>query len=320
MKWLHRFYFAAFLLPCHADPTVENTNIALYDSSYRFQDFNRIRLQSTFRQDRYPDLHGFLAVDNKNILACKGKSNRNETDLYRGYLQYSGEKHLLILGRQRVPLGVGKLWNPIDVFNPVDSFAIEPETRKGTDAVHYEYAVNDLAGFDCTLSEKKSCARLKGFWDFADFALVGVLDRQEERNIIGWEINGELLETGIELTGEGGFFRDREKKSNYVDYVVGAEYGFADSLTLIGEYYRSGRAKTESFGVSATYQLDPLLLIGMRLIVNPADNAGFVTPFLQYGLSDEMTLQAGGLIYNDAAGAATGVMKKQYYLRWFVHF
>ncbi len=147
-----------------------------------------------------------------------------------------------------------------------------------------------------------------------------MLDRKENRNIIGWEMKGELLETGIELVSEGGFFRDTDSKRNYIDYIVGAEYGFTNSLTLIGEYYKSGERGSKSMGVSAIFQADPLLLIGLRTIVNQDDHSTFVTPFLEYSLSDEMTLSAGALIYNGDAVDEYGLIADQYYLRWFIHF
>ncbi len=319
--WYRLFFVVPVpLLPFQAELELENTNIAIYDSTDRLQDFNRIRLQSTLEHDQIPEVSGYLAIDNKNSLAFKGSSNHNKTELYRGYLQYAGEKHFFVLGRQRVPLGVGKFWNPIDTFNPIDPFSIEPETRKGTDSIRYEYAMSDLSNFDCTLAKKKNAARIKGFLGYADLALVGVLDRKENRNILGWEVKGELFETGVELVSEGGFFRDTDINRDYIDYIVGAEYGFVNSLTLIGEYYKSGEQGTESLGLSASFQADPLLLVGLRAITNLDDQSTFVTPFLEYSLSDEMTLSAGALVYNGDAVDQFGLIADQYYLRWFVHF
>ena len=320
MPLCYRLFFVVPLFPFQAELEMENTNIALYDNTERLQDFNRIRLQSTLEHNTRSAVSGYLAIDNTNSLAFKGSANHNKTTLYRGYLRYAGEKHLFVLGRQRVPLGVGRLWNPIDTFNPIDPLSIELETRKGTDAIRYEYAVNDLSNFDCTLSQKKNGARIKGFLGAADLALVGVLDRREKRNIMGWEMKGELAETGIELVSEGGFFRDTEYKRDYIDYIIGAEYGFSSSLTLIGEYYKSGEQKSESLGASTSFQAGPLLLIGLRAIINLNDHSTFATPFLEYSLSDEMTLSTGALIYSGNAEGEYGGIADQYYLRWFIHF
>ncbi|MEJ2669875.1 MAG: hypothetical protein P8077_06355, partial [Gammaproteobacteria bacterium] len=45
------------------------------------------------------------------------------------------------------------------------------------------------------------------FLEYADVALVGLWDEERERDIIGWELEGQLMETGIELRSEGGIFR-----------------------------------------------------------------------------------------------------------------
>jgi hypothetical protein len=320
MPLWYRFFFVVPIFPFHADLELENTNIAIYDNINRLQNFNRIRLQSTIEHEQNMAISSYLAIDNKNSLALKSSSNRNKTELYRGYLQYAGKKHFFVLGRQRVPLGVGNFWNPIDTYNPIDSFSIEPETRKGTDAIRYEYAIDNLSNFDCTLSKNKNAARIKGFLGFADVALVGVLDRKEKRNILGWEIEGELLTTGIELVSEGGFFRDTDNKRDYTDYILGAEYGFANSLTIIGEYYKSGERGSESMGASASFQADPLLLIGLRAVTDLDDHSTFISPYLEYSLSDEMTLSIGALIYSGDAVDEYGLIACQYYLRWFIHF
>lgn len=54
--------------------------------------------------------------------------------LYRGWLRYHDERLELTLGRQRIPLGRGRLWNPTDLFNPIGPLEIEGDQRIGQDA------------------------------------------------------------------------------------------------------------------------------------------------------------------------------------------
>lgn len=56
-------------------------------------------------------------------------------ELYRGYLMFESEKIELVLGRQRVPWGVGRLWNPIDRFNAIGPLAVEADQSPGVDAL-----------------------------------------------------------------------------------------------------------------------------------------------------------------------------------------
>ena len=55
--------------------------------------------------------------------------------LYRGYLQFESKRLELTAGRQRIPWGVGRLWNPIDRFNAIGPLAIEADQSAGVDAL-----------------------------------------------------------------------------------------------------------------------------------------------------------------------------------------
>jgi hypothetical protein len=55
--------------------------------------------------------------------------------LYRAWVRYEGDRFDLTVGRQRIALGRGRLWNPTDLFNPIFPLAIEGDQRIGQDAV-----------------------------------------------------------------------------------------------------------------------------------------------------------------------------------------
>jgi len=55
--------------------------------------------------------------------------------LYRGWLRYASENVELTLGRQRIPLGRGRLWNPADLFNSIPPLALQGDQRIGKDAL-----------------------------------------------------------------------------------------------------------------------------------------------------------------------------------------
>jgi hypothetical protein len=65
--------------------------------------------------------------------------------LYRATLQFSSEHAEVVLGRQRVAWGVGRLWNPIDRFNPIPPLAIEADQSPGVDAALLRWVID---GFD----------------------------------------------------------------------------------------------------------------------------------------------------------------------------
>ncbi|MCP5056270.1 MAG: hypothetical protein GY937_06020 [bacterium] len=64
--------------------------------------------------------------------------------LYRAFVRYEGEHVELTVGRQRIPWGVGRLWNPIDRFNAIGPLAIESDQSVGIDAVQARWLISDF--------------------------------------------------------------------------------------------------------------------------------------------------------------------------------
>jgi len=281
---------------------LENNNILGYHKSLGSVDYNRLRLTLDLYHDK---LSSKVILDNNNIYQFKTKENDNESTFYRGYLRYSDDKHMLTLGLQRVPLGVGRIWNPIDVFNPIDITAIETEEREGTEALRYEYAISDLSNLDITLSNKKQAARVKGYLAVADVALVLVKD--ENRDIIGYELEGEFKD--ITLRSEGGYFSD----SHSWQYIIGAEYGWENSLTMLMEFYHDTLLEDKQLAINLSYQYSPLLYINGLALENLDTHTSLLSPSFTYSLSDESTLNMGAFIWDTKR-------EEQFFIRYFVNF
>ncbi|MEN8141202.1 MAG: hypothetical protein ABFR97_08285 [Thermodesulfobacteriota bacterium] len=298
---------------------LENSNIAGYDEFYHLMDYNRLRAELHLRHESAPALSGLLVVDNETIYHDSDSELANDLSLHRAYLQYSTPRHLLVAGRQRIPLGVGRFWNPTDVFNPIDIEAVEVDERPGTDAIRYEYAVAELANLDLNLAEDKGAARIKGYLGGADLALLGLWD--EEQTVFGWEVAGELGDTGLELRSEGGSFRERASDRRYSEFILGGDYGFASSLIVTAEYHFQDRSgHRDELGFSATMQPAMLWSWSLVTVTDLGDGSGFISPSALYSLSDEMTLTAGAFFYHGGVASYYGPGANRCYLRWFVHF
>lgn len=314
------FTFAP-LLPLNLNLGLEDTNILSYDETTYSHDFNRLRLESSLDHDQYEHLFAKVIIDNETRFDSQPSNTTfNDVKIYRAYLEYAGEKHFMVIGRQRVPFGVGRIWNPIDVFNPIDSFSTETAERKGTDALRYEYAITALSNFDITVSEKKSAARIKGFLKYSDLALVGVVDSKNNRDILGYEIAGELFDTEIELRSEGGSFYNRDNGERSTEFIFGADYGFRNSFTILGEYKYNDETKTDYFGTSLGFQPTPLVTLTLLNITQLKDSSFFSAPSIDYSISDEMTLRGGALFYNGGDTSEFGSIADSYYLNFYIHF
>jgi hypothetical protein len=126
--------------------------------------------------------------------------------LYRGWLNWETERFQVILGRQRIPWGVGRLWNPIDRFNPIAPLAIESEESAGIDAVVATWFAYEGAALDAVYSpgddgdDPSYALRLHGLVSDTDYSLMaGVFDDANtigatvERNLGGMAVHVEAV-------------------------------------------------------------------------------------------------------------------------------
>jgi hypothetical protein len=319
MKKRYRILAAAYL-GFAPGFSLENTHIPGYDDRFQFFDYNRLRAELTLEHDQYPNLAATVIVDNETYYKEEPGSLTNKTTLYRAYLEYGGAKHFWVIGKQRIPLGVGRFWNPIDLFNPINIQAIEQDERPGTNTIRYEYALSSLSNLDVNVAEGKGAIRMKGYLDFADVALVAEWDEEENLDIIGWELEGELADTGIELRSEGGSFHNRESGQRHTEFIVGAEYGFVNSLVVTGEYYYIDVVRRDQLGISATFQPTMLWTCSLLTVIDLDDGSGFMSPVVEYSLSDEMTLSGGAFVYHGSEDSMYGNNPDRLYIRWFIHF
>ena len=65
--------------------------------------------------------------------------------VYRGWLRLEEGPLRVTVGRQRIPWGVGRLWNPIDRFNAIGPLALEGDQSLGIDAVDVRWS---FSGFN----------------------------------------------------------------------------------------------------------------------------------------------------------------------------
>lgn len=299
---------------------IENTNIIIKKEHDDSIDYNRLRIYGTLESKSLEDFLFHFILDNENNYNLSKNNKENKSKIYRAYLKYIDSKNLVIIGKQRVPFGVGRIWNPIDVFNPIVSTSIESDERKGTDAIRYEYAINPLSTLDITLSEEKFATRIKGYLDFADMAFVFAKDEYKNRDIYAYEIQGELFESVIELRSEGGYFIPQFDKE-YFEGIFGAEYGFENSLILLGEYKYNSSTHINYLASTLSYTFTPLVTGSFLVIQNLEDKSIFYSPRFEYSLSDESILSIGANLNSDKNSLKEfNKDNNSFFARFFINF
>lgn len=349
----------------------ENSNFALSSpldgtGEQELYNINRFRLTENLREGNWfataiGDIKNILGYDTINSLSYKTASTiRSDTpfstqtgtydytkgqmhaQLYRLYGGYTDEKQRISFGLQKVSMGVGRIWNPTDLFNPKNPLALEPDEVYGVFALAYSYAPSSLSQITAVVAQRadnsfKYAGRAKGYLGFADAAIDIV--SADDVTMIGYELEGELLKSGIELRSEGGWFDDKLLQKQFFQGLIGADYAFENSLMLIGEWLHTSRTfdhelqlRTPSgassnlvrardyLGLSCGYQFDPLLYGTLSTIMSADDRSFYMGPLLRYSLDDDMTLGIGAMFYGGKNDTEFGALGQTYYVNIKVTF
>jgi hypothetical protein len=365
------FLSASLVLAQSPQITFENSNFTLsapIDATKErtVYNHNRFRVTASMQHDNWfftsiGDIENYLGremIDSSSYIASsKVKPDipfSTKTDvhnytqgeifakLYRIYGGYVDAKHRVSFGVQKVSMGVGRIWNPTDLFNPKNPLALEPDEVYGAFSLLYTYALSDLSQITAVVAEQKNhnfkyASRIKGYVEIVDIALDVV--SSDDATMIGYEIEGELFESGIALRSEGGWFEDKLLKEEFFQGIFGADYTFENSLSLTGEWLYSSKTfnlQTISSssvalinnlmpskgygGLSIGYEFDALLYGSMTSIINADDGSFYIAPSLRYSLADDITLQAGAMIYDGSEGSEFGNINPTYYINLKVTF
>lgn len=352
-----------------SETTVENSNFTLsvpVHGERELYNYNRLRLTHHVRSGNWfttaiGDVENHLGQDVIHSSPFKSASAlRSDTpfptqtgsyrygegeiyaQLYRLYGGYSDARHRISIGVQKLSFGVGRIWNPTDLFNPKNPLALEPDEVTGAFSAAYTYTPSDLSQISVITAQRadksfKHAGRIKGYTGFADMALSGV--SSEDMAMIGYEIEGELSKSGIGIRSEGGFFNDKLLNRRYFQGILGMDYGFANSLILVWEWLHTSRTFGEAIALdfpsgsrqnlvrsnnyaalSAGYQINPLLYGSLLSIVNIEDRSYYLAPSLRYSLNDEMSLSAGAMIHRGDNGSEFGSRGETFYLNFKVTY
>jgi len=189
--------------------------------------------------------------------------------LYRGFLRVETQRFDLVAGRQRIPWGVGRLWNPIDRFNAIPPLAIEADQSPGVDAIDLKirasgFSFLELAWAPADGADDLYAARWHGVLRDVDYSLVAGFFEE------AWTFGGDLA---ANLGGAAArlelVYVDPSRKfwplatpeprevPAYVQVVVSLDYHLdvGRGLYLLVEYYYNGNAT--GFGRGNAGGLEP---------------------------------------------------------------
>jgi hypothetical protein len=93
-----------------------------------------------------------------------GKNAYYRTKIHRAYVKVSVDHFTGTVGRQQIRFGSGKLWNPLDILNPISPTYLEGiDEQKGTDAVKLDFFPDEKSEITVVYDLKKSNNEIEHF-------------------------------------------------------------------------------------------------------------------------------------------------------------
>ncbi|GMR21107.1 MAG: hypothetical protein BMS9Abin36_1706 [Gammaproteobacteria bacterium] len=285
-------------------------------------------------KDLQPDTYFALErnyIDSENLYA----SHR----LYRAYVTLAFPEADLRVGRQRIAWGTAMLWNPMDLLNPFNPIQLEREERQGIDAALLDWNYDVLSRVSLVYARQRSGSSAAARWrtNQKGFDLSFMAGRFRDDTVAGFDFSGQVGNIGV----KGEITRtDMADEDSFIRAVVGADYTFANTLSLNLELYFNGQGSPDTAGYDFSrlvtgevqslarryvggylgYDITPLLRWDNYLIFNLDDDSVFLAPNLAYSLSDNMEVTAGVQAFNGDPGTEYGTLENLYYLQFQLFF
>ena len=187
--------------------------------------------------------------------------------LYRGFATYRGEHLELVVGRQRIPWGVGRLWNPLDRFNAIGPLALEADITAGVDAVRARWNFDGFRFAEAIYAagrhgrDRDMALRVGTVWRETDLALVGGIF--DEAHVVGAELATNLGDAAGRVEA---IFTDPERRVRRVGELrpdelrpywqvvvsVDTNLDWGTGLYVLAEYLYNGNALGFGAGEAGT--------------------------------------------------------------------
>jgi len=236
-------------------------------------------------------------------------------------------------------MGVGRIWTPTDLFNPRNPLALEPDQIYGNYALSYTYALGTFSQIMGVAAKRendsyKYAGRIKTNVAIGDIALD--LYSSDDAEMVAYEIEGNLFDTGIEWRSEGGYYNDKLLDKEFYQVILGADYGFVNGLTVVGEWLHSSKTysadeillnqnsslsnnrhiSSDYLGASAYYDFSMLINGALSMIYSIDDQSSYISPIIEYSLSDDASVALGAMLYTgDEQSEFGSIGENSYYLR-----
>ncbi len=249
----------------------------------------------------------------------------------------------IVAGRQRIQWGSGRVWNPTDLFNPINPASYDKIEKDGADALSLKLHLGQFTDVNVVYNARPKLdssnygIRFRTNYSEYDFSVMG--GYFDKRPVIGGDVAGNLFDAGVRA--EFAWTGESEKGyDDYLRYVFGADYQLNPELYLMFEYLFNGEGVNDPgkyellrlyrneilqlnrkyLYLGAVYQLHPLVIGNAGFNVNTNDGSAFLLMNATYSSSENTVLIGGLLLPLGEKGDEYWYYPTSLYLRGEVHF
>lgn len=249
----------------------------------------------------------------------------------------------IIIGRQRISWGTGRIWNPTDLFNPINPTNFGKIEKDGADAVSMVFNLGNFTDLSVVYNPqnkfKSNNSAFRFRTNFSEFDVSVIGGYFDDRIILGSDFAGNFFDAGVR--GEGIIsINKNDYISNFVKYILGIDYQFTSKLYGLIEYQFNGEGAIDKSSynfqklingeilnlsknyifIQSTYLIHPLVSTSVSFNNNLNDGSGFIGVLASYSLSNESTITIGGQIFFGNDFAEYWYYPNSVYLKGEVYF
>lgn len=187
--------------------------------------------------------------------------------VHRAYAKLVLGDFTVTAGRQQIRFGSGRLWNPLDILNPISPTSIEgAEEQKGTDAIRLEYYPTEKTEIALIVDQKRvnddwnergalsyqntnALGRLKTTIVETEIAAIG--GRIARRSVGGVDVSTNLADG---LLRGSALYNVPDSGKKFLIGGAGYEYNFASGLFFLIEYFYNQNGMNYHHGLRRTFE------------------------------------------------------------------
>jgi hypothetical protein len=244
----------------------------------------------------------------------------------------------LVVGRQRIAWGTGRVWNPTDLFNPLNPTNYGKIEKDGVDAAVVRFHPGSFTGISVVLNPQHDWetmnAGLRYRTNFSEFdvsVMGGVFD---DRVVLGGDFAGNFLNAGVRGEGIVSAASD-QLDSGFTKLILGIDYQFTSKLYGLLEYHFNGEGTTvvdryditrlakglivnvgkNYWTAQVSYLVHPLVNTLFSYTRNLDDKSLFLGIGISYSAADEAGVTIGGQLFSGETMSEYGRYPNSLYVK-----